>query len=235
MDKGIKLGRDPGDEIWVNEFTEESASEFRKAVLEESKGNSTRPIIVYIDSYGGQVDALSTMIETMDEVPNPIVTVAVGKAMSCGAVLLSHGNIRLCGKHARVMVHEVSNVAAGDVHDMYADALETKRLNRWFMGLLARNCGLKGGYGTIRKIIKKQDGRDRYMDAKAALEFGIVDAVGMPRISRMKFYQVDVTPPKRQTGIKPKNQKSESKPKHRRGSNVRREKVRRKSSTGSSK
>ncbi len=88
------------DEIWVIEFTAESAQEFREKLLEQSKDNPNRPIIVYIDSYGGQVDALAKMISTMDEIPNPIITACVGKAMSCGAILLSHGDIRFCDPHS---------------------------------------------------------------------------------------------------------------------------------------
>jgi len=195
LDKLLRKDRD-SDEIWVNEFSEDSAGEFRDALLDAAKGDPKKPIVVYIDSYGGSVDALSTMIETMDEVSNPIITVAVGKAMSCGAVLLSHGDIRFCAKNARVMIHEVSAATSGDVHDMNADATEVKRLNKWFMGLLARNCGIKGGYDALRKTIKDQDGRDRYLDSDAALKFGIVDAVGMPRVEKVSLYQVGLVPPK---------------------------------------
>ena len=210
----LPRGRDHGDEIWVNDFTEESAQKFREAVLDDAKGDPLRPIVIYIDSYGGQVDALAKMIETMDELPNPMITVAVGKAMSCGAMLLSHGDVRFCGKHARVMVHEASGGTSGDVHDMYADAEEMKRLNRYFMGMLAKNCGIKGGYDALRKMIKSQDGRDSYMNADAALEFGIVDAIGMPKIQRMKLYQVEVTPPKIKTLEKAPTKKSDSKRSH---------------------
>jgi ATP-dependent Clp protease protease subunit len=217
---GSKLSEGPQsrDEIWVNEFTERSAQEFREAVMEEAKGDPLRPIVIYIDSYGGQVDALSKMIETMDEVPNPIITVAVGKAMSCGAVILSHGDVRFCGKHARVMVHEISGGTTGDVHDVNADVQEMKRLNKYFMGLLAKNCAIKGGYDALRKFIKNQDGRDNYMDAEAALDFGIVDAIGMPRINRMKLYQVEIIPSKSKSLSKTvSTEKSETKPSKRRG------------------
>ena len=196
LDKLMRKDRD-SEEIWVNEFSETSAGDFRESLLEASKGDPKKPIIVYIDSYGGSVDALSTMIETMDEIPNPIVTAAVGKAMSCGAVLLSHGDIRFVGKNARVMIHEVSGgVQNGDVHDMYTDATEVKRLNRWFMGLLAKNCGIKGGYDAIRKMVKDQDGRDRYLDSSQAVEFGIADVIGMPRVDKISLYQVSIQPPK---------------------------------------
>jgi len=207
-DKKLRI---PGDEILVNEFTEESAQDFREDLLDASKGDQLKPIIVYIDSYGGQVDALAKMIETMDEVPNPIITVAIGKAMSCGAMLLSHGDIRFIGRHARVMIHEVSSGTAGDVHDMNADAMEAKRLNKYFMGLLAKNCGIKGGYDALRKMIKNQDGRDNYLDAAAAVRFGIVDGIGMPRVNRMKLYQVEITPEKRRLAKTPPPKKRRGK------------------------
>lgn len=191
-----KKAKSESDEIWVNKFDEESAQEFREAIQDAGKGDPLKPITVYIDSYGGQVDALAKMIETMDETPNPIITVAMGKAMSCGAMLLSHGDIRFCGRHSRVMVHEVSSGTVGDVHDMVADVAETKRLNRYFMGMLARNCSIKGGYDALRKRIKQQDGRDRFLDAAAALEFGIVDAIGLPAVATKIVHAVSMTPPK---------------------------------------
>jgi ATP-dependent Clp protease protease subunit len=201
--------RKTSDEIWVVKFDEEAAQNFRDSMIDASRGDPTRPIVVYIDSFGGQVDSLAKMIETMDEVSNPIITVAMGKAMSCGAILLSHGDYRLCGRHSRVMIHEVSAATAGDVHDMHADATEGKRLNRHFMGLLAKNCGIDGGYDELRKIIKSRDGRDFYLDANDALKFGIVDSVGLPRIESMLAHNVSLTPPKKVVHKKT-TQKSES-------------------------
>jgi ATP-dependent Clp protease protease subunit len=184
-------------EIWVTKFDEDGAKKFRDSVMAIAKHDSNRPIAIYIDSYGGMVDSLATMIETLDEVLNPIVTVCVGKAMSCGAILLSHGDVRFCGKHSRIMVHEVSSGTVGDVHDMHADVQEVKRLNEYFMGILAQNCGFKN-YDELRKVIKEQDGRDRYLNAQAALEFGIIDAVGTPKISSAAMYEINIAPQKKQ-------------------------------------
>ena len=214
IDKLLDKKRD-SDEIWVTEFTADSALDFRDSLLEASKGDPMRPIVVYIHSYGGAVDALASMVETMDEVSNPIVTVCQGVAMSCGAMLLSHGDIRFIGRHSRVMIHEVSGGTSGDVHDMGADAQEVKRLNKYFMNLLAKNCGIKGGYEALRKIIKDQDGRDRYLNAEEAVKFGIVDVIGMPRVNRLKLYQVEITPEKHkiakvQPGKKKRGKKSET-------------------------
>jgi ATP-dependent Clp protease protease subunit len=194
-------------EIWVTDFDEDAAIKFREQMLEASKEDPHKPIIVYIHSYGGAVDVLASMIETMDEIPNPIITVAHGMAMSCGAVLLSHGDVRFVGEHSRVMVHEVSGgVGHDDVHNMLSDATEVKRLNEWFMGLLAKNCGIKGGYSAVRKLIKNQDGRNNWMGAQDAVKFGIADAVGLPHIKKSLLYHVELTP-KKVTSIKDKSTK----------------------------
>lgn len=187
-----KDGAVQGEEIWVNKFDEAAAASFRDKVMRAAAIDPAQPIVIYIDSYGGYVDSLAKMIDTMDEVVSrfgtTLITVCMGKAMSCGAILLSHGDVRYCGPHSRVMIHEVSGASWGDVHDVHNDAVETVRLNEHFLGLLATNCNIKGGYKGLRKLIKDRDGRDIWLDAQAALDFGIVDYVGLPRIVKLIQY-----------------------------------------------
>ena len=182
-------------EIWVTKFDEEHAQKFRKQLLEVAKSDPERPIVIYIDSYGGYVDALAKMIETVDEIPNPIITACMGKAMSCGAILLAHGDVRFLGQNSRIMIHEISSGTIGNVQDMKEDMKETVRLNEHFMGLLARDCGFKN-YDEFRAVIKEQDGRDRYLVGKDALKFGIVDAIGLPKVSGRIIYEVSKQPQK---------------------------------------
>jgi hypothetical protein len=87
------------------------------------------------------------------------------------------------------MVHEVSSGTFGNVQDMKDDVKETVRLNSHFMGLLARNCGFKH-YEEFREILKQQDGRDLYLHGEEAIKFGIVDAIGLPKISGRMMYEV---------------------------------------------
>lgn len=185
----MKHDDEMGQEIWVTKFDQEHAQKFRTQVLNASKGDPNRPIVIHIDSYGGYVDALAKMIETLDEVPNPIVTSVMGCAMSCGAMLLSHGDVRFLGRHSRVMVHEVSSGTFGNVQDMKEDVKETVRLNEYFMGLLAKNCGFKN-YEELRSVLKEQDGRDRYLVGSDAIKFGIVDAIGLPKVSGRIMYEI---------------------------------------------
>src|SRR5271166_4544665 len=80
--------------IWVNKFTEDSARAFVKQLQYQSRIDSGCPIVIYIDSFGGDAYALLTMIAAMESVPNEIVTCALSKAMSAGAILLACGNVR---------------------------------------------------------------------------------------------------------------------------------------------
>lgn len=73
MMKELKL-RNDSEEIWVLEFTPEAAQEFRDRVMEESKENPNKPIVIYIDSYGGQVDALAKMVAKISSINSTLYT-----------------------------------------------------------------------------------------------------------------------------------------------------------------
>lgn len=179
-------------DIVVNKFTEESARDFRKKVLAKASIDPNMPIIVYIDSYGGYVDSLNSMIGTMHQVPNPFITVCVGKAMSCGAILLAAGDHRFCDSNARILIHEVSGGSIGPVNELEADAKETRRLNNQMMNFLAKRC--KYTYKEIKDMMKEQDSRDIVLTPKKALEWGLVEVIGMPVVKPVVAYTVDTVP-----------------------------------------
>ena len=199
-------------EIWVNTFDEKHAQKFRDHVLRIAERGEDIVIPIYIDSYGGSVDSLAKMIETMDNVPNRFITVCQGKAMSCGAILLSHGDIRYCGKYSRIMIHNVQAGAIGDIYELKANSDETLRINRVFMELLANNCGKS--YEEVQDILKEStNGKEIIMDAQNGVEFGIVDHVGTPMITPVIQFALNTVPEKprltaEDKGIK-KKQKTE--------------------------
>lgn len=182
------------EDIVVNEFNDAGAKKFREQVMKIAKFDPERPIIVYIDSYGGEVDALASMVETIKSIPNKVVTVALGKAMSAGAMLLSLGDYRFCGENSRIMIHEISAGAFGNVHNMKNDVGEIQRMNTHWFDIVAKRCGLKD-YQELRNIMKARDGQEYYMDAKEAKKFGLVDAIGMPIITPHMMYSIQNSNP----------------------------------------
>lgn len=180
-------------QIWVEEFTTEAAERFR-AQVEEAAHTPDTPIIFYINSDGGRVDALTKMIDVIEYRSNPFISVVSGSAKSCGAILASWADQRFITRNSRIMIHEVSAGTIGDTHDMSNTAAEVQRLNEFYIGKLAENCGL-GGFKELRKIIKSHDGRDLWLSAEDSVKFGIVDAIGMPRISTSVSYKLLLTDP----------------------------------------
>lgn len=180
------------DDIVVNKFTEEEARNFRNKILKRAMLDPSMPIVIYIDSYGGNVDALNSMIATIHQVPNPIVTACIGKAMSCGAILLAAGDHRFCDPMARVLIHEVTAGSINPVNDMENDVKEARRLNNQMMNFLAKRCHKT--YKEIKQMMHDQDSRDINLTPKQALEFGIVDYIGTPVIKPIVIYAIEPAP-----------------------------------------
>jgi len=135
----FSLVNDPNDIIWVTEFNPSASSQFCANLLRESKKDLNRPIIIYINSPGGQVFDLLAMMACMDSVPNPKVTVGMGQAMSCGAVLLGHGDIRFAAPNCQIMVHEISAGAGGNIQDLNTEAQYLMQLHKLFTKIMAED------------------------------------------------------------------------------------------------
>ncbi len=92
IDKNIKTVelRSSPVVIRVNKFDEKSAKDFAEKIASaHNTGQSVIPVI--IDSYGGQVYSLMSMIASIKNSELPVATIVEGKAMSCGVILFSCG------------------------------------------------------------------------------------------------------------------------------------------------
>ena len=144
--KEVELRKSPVI-IRVNKFNEDSAKKFDEQMgLAHNTGQKVIPII--IDSYGGQVYSLMSMISAIKHADLPVATIVEGKAMSCGAVLFSFGEegLRFMDPNATVMIHDVSSMDMGKVEELKAGAAEADRLNEKIYTMMARNCGKKDDY-----------------------------------------------------------------------------------------
>ena len=178
--KEIELRKSPII-ITVNKFDEKSAKEFSDQV---SKAHNTgqKVIPVIIDSYGGQVYSLMSMISTIKNSTLPVATIVTSKAMSCGAVLLTFGEegMRYADPDATIMIHDVSSGAFGKVEEIKASAQETERLDEKIYTMMARNCGKKDDYFKKKVFTKKH--ADWFLDAAEAKKHGMVNQLRVPKL-----------------------------------------------------
>lgn len=179
--KAVELKVDPII-IRVNKFDEESAKEFVDAMSRaQNTGQSVIPVV--IDSYGGQVYALMTMIGAIRNSKVAVATIVEGKAMSCGALLFSFGaeGMRYMDPDATLMIHDVSSFAMGKVEELKADVREADRLNKKVYEMMARNCGKPSDY--FLKLVHDRGHADWYLEASEAKSHNLANELRLPTLT----------------------------------------------------
>ena len=165
----------------VRKFDEDTAKAFASAMMKAQ--NTGQPIVpVIIDSYGGQVYSLMSMISDIKHSKIPVATIAQGKAMSCGAILFSFGTEghRYMDPDATVMIHDVSSMGWGKVEEIKADAEEVERLNQKVYRMMAKNCGQKEDY--FLKIVHDKSHADWYLDAEECKRHKMANHLHVPEL-----------------------------------------------------
>lgn len=181
MIKEIELRKSPVV-IRVNKFNEESAKKFAQEMA-QAHNTGQKVIPVVIDSYGGQVYSLMSMIAAIRDAELPVATIVEGKAMSCGAVLLTFGEagMRFADPDSTIMIHDVSSGAFGKIEEMKADVKEAERLDEKIFTMMARNCGKKDDYFKKKVFNKKH--ADWFMEAAEAKRHGLVNHLRVPKLT----------------------------------------------------
>jgi ATP-dependent Clp protease, protease subunit len=132
-----------------------------------------REIQMYINSPGGQIYAGLAIYDTMQMVTNPISTVAVGVTASFGTVLLTAGTKgrRYALPNATIHMHQPLGGAQGQATDIAIQAKQIMRLKALLNDVMAKHTG------QPLEVIERDLDRDYYLDAKQAVEYGLVDQI----------------------------------------------------------
>jgi ATP-dependent Clp protease, protease subunit len=140
------------------------------------KEDPDKDIDFYIHSPGGVVSAGLAIFDTMRMIKPDVATICVGQAASMGAVLLAGGakGKRYALSNARVMIHQVSGGAQGQLADMKIAIQEADRYMHILTGILAEASGK-----SEDQVAKDMD-RDYFMSAQEARDYGLVDKVLEP-------------------------------------------------------
>ena len=129
----------------------------------------------FINSPGGVVTSGMVIYDVMKMIKSPVSTICMGLAASMGSILLSGGvkGKRFVFPHGEVMIHQPSlggyfQGVSADLEIHAKQILKTKQLGA---RILAENCGQE-----YEKVLRDLE-RDYWMDAKEAIEYGIVDGI----------------------------------------------------------
>ncbi len=130
-------------------------------------------IHLYINSPGGSVTAGMSIYDTMQYVTCDVATYCIGQAASMGAVLLCAGakGKRSALPNCRVMIHQPLAGTEGTTTEILIHAKEFIRTKKHLNQILLKHTGQ-----TLENIERDTD-RDKFMDAKEAVDYGIVDKI----------------------------------------------------------
>jgi ATP-dependent Clp protease protease subunit len=136
---------------------------------------SNKPINFIVSTYGGSVHEMCSLYDTIKFLSCPVHTIGLGKVMSAGVLLLACGEKgkRLIGRSTRIMIHNVSSSAWGNVFDIVNAANEIQMQQSIMFDYLLKET----------KMTKKQledmfnSKVDTYLSAQEAIDLGIADKI----------------------------------------------------------
>jgi len=135
--------------------------------------NPDKDVHLYINSPGGIVTAGLSIYDTMQFIKPDVSTICIGQAASMGSLLLAGGTKgkRYCLPNSRIMIHQPSGGFQGQASDIDIHAREVLKLRQRLNEIMAKHTGQ-----TVERVERDSD-RDNFMDAEAAVEYGLIDTV----------------------------------------------------------
>jgi ATP-dependent Clp protease, protease subunit len=137
------------------------------------KEDPKKDIIMYVNSPGGQVTSTLAMYDTMQHVQPDVSTVCLGMAASGGAIILMGGakKKRFALRHSEIMIHQPLGGTEGQATDIAIHAEHIVKMKNMLNELIAEHTGKKLAQ------VKSDTERDKFLSAKEALDYGLIDKI----------------------------------------------------------
>jgi len=188
--------------IVIQHFDQEHVEQYLQQLQEITQSYPpTQPIVVEIDSYGGDAYSVIRLIEAFDTIDNKVITYCNSMAMSCGVVLFSviasEGG-RFLSPNAELMIHESQiGVPSGDIKIASSNVKYAARFNKRVMDILAKSAGMESREDIVKLIRENTEGNDLYLSPEEAVKFGFADNIGYLVVTPRLEFDVEVRPQSR--------------------------------------
>jgi ATP-dependent Clp protease protease subunit len=159
--------------IWLAGPVNDRMSTIVQAQLMFLDNLGKKDITLHIDSPGGSVKSGLSIVDVMNYISSDCVTINTGMAASMGSILLGSGTKgkRFTLNYSRVMLHQVSTGANGNIQDIRLSIAEGEKYNEILFDLL-------GEYtNKDPKQVMNDATRDLWLNSTEAVDYGIVDEI----------------------------------------------------------
>jgi ATP-dependent Clp protease protease subunit len=162
--------------FFSEDFTKQSAAELTAMLLYYDHESHEEPIVLHLNSNGGDLSALHNIIDVMSMIKAPVKTICLGKCYSAGAVILAAGakGERYILKNAKVMLHGVQfgyPIPGWDTAENKKYYEFVKNNNDSLMKILSQHTGQ-----TLSKV-KNDCARELWLSAQEAVKYNLVDHI----------------------------------------------------------
>lgn len=149
-------------------------------LLHLASDHAERPIQLYVNSPGGDIDAALAIYDTMQHVEPPISTVCFGAAGSVAALLVAGGAAgqRMALPNARFFLHQPGAERQGQISDLLLAADVVERQRRTVESIVADLVG------SSPEDVRADTDRDLTLTALEAIDYGVIDTILEPSARR---------------------------------------------------
>jgi len=159
--------------ILSGEVNKELAEKVIRQLLILESDSATKPIYVYIDSPGGDVDAGFAIFDMIRFIKPPVYMIGMGLVASAGALILlaSPKNYRLGLPNSHYLIHQPLSGIKGVATDIEIHAKEIEKTKAKINALIATETG------KDEAAVAKDTDRDYWLSADEAAEYGLISNI----------------------------------------------------------
>ena len=156
--------------ILSGEVNKELAEKVIRQLLILEADSASKPIYVYIDSPGGDVDAGFAIFDMIRFIKPPVYTIGMGLVASAGALILlaASKNYRLGLPNSHYLIHQPLSGIKGVATDIEIHAKEIEKIRTKINALIAEETGK-----NVAEVAKDTD-RDYWLSADEAVNYGLI-------------------------------------------------------------
>ena len=137
----------------------------------EKKDYKRKPIKFFINSNGGNVSDMFSIIDIIENSKTPIYTYCTGKAHSCGGLLLMSGIKRFISPHALVLIHSASSGTYGKIQAMVETIEQYQKEQKMLENYIVSKTKI-----TQERLDKVRENKiDWFLTAQDCLDLGVAD------------------------------------------------------------
>ena len=157
------------------EVDSDLALKINRQLLALERANPTAPIVMWVDSPGGEVYSGFAIYDIAQFIQPRIITVVAGLAASMGSViaLAAEKEDRLALPNAKLLIHQplIGGAIRGQASDIEIHAKDIIELKKKMHQLYSDRTGQ-----PLSRFVDLMD-RDRWIDPKEAVDLGLISRV----------------------------------------------------------